>query len=246
MSSSKDVATRDDDKGGYVVLSMDQRELQQTIQDNLGGDALSAFDLDRVKVPTGGGTSWSVPGAFGDESLTELRGVIIHWQNRRAYWPEAFSGNTPPDCSSPDGELGYGNPGDALRAEGKGCADCPHSARGSADDGVGQGCKAMRQLFLLRPSALLPVVVTAPPASLAPVRKYFVRLVNAGVHFTAVETVLKLEKAQSKAGNITYAKIAPEAGQQLPPEEAQRIRAYAEQLKPAFARAAVQREDVEG
>ncbi len=49
------------------------------------------------------------------------------------------AGSRETSCQSPDGALGYGDPGDALRAEGKGCAECPMSKWGARDPKTGKG-----------------------------------------------------------------------------------------------------------
>jgi hypothetical protein len=45
----------------YAIVKTDSSQLQQIIRDNIGGQ-IGAFDLDRCKVPAGGGTNWELPG----------------------------------------------------------------------------------------------------------------------------------------------------------------------------------------
>src|SRR4029450_12815372 len=87
----------------------------------LGGGVIELQDLDRIRMPTGGALTFEVPTPAGPESRPTITGVLVHVQQRRAYWAQAFDetgGGTPPDCTSADGITGVGEPGGA-------CARCP-------------------------------------------------------------------------------------------------------------------------
>ena len=91
---------------GYLVLQKDSN-IVEIVEENLGSEGVSAYDLDRVKIPAGGATAFEVPTLEGEESIKEIEGIIIFWKTARAYWPEKFNGeNNPPQCSSADGEVG--------------------------------------------------------------------------------------------------------------------------------------------
>lgn len=223
------------EESSFAVLKMDQQELRELIEENLGGDSLSVRDLDRVKVPAGGGTTWEVPTFEGEVHSKEIRGIVIHRATRRAYWPKKELSEDPPDCASNDGIEGVGEPGGA-------CAECPFNEFQSGHDGISKACKEMRQLFILTEDSLIPIVVTIPPGSLANVKAYFLRLLRAQKKSTDVVTVLSLEKAKSKGG-IDFARVVLNAGQQLEPEAAVAIREYAQAMQPAFQQAAIIRRD---
>lgn len=226
-------------ENSLAVLQHSQQELAEIIQGNLGGDTLSEWDLDKVKVPSGGGTTWQVPSLDGEEAIQSLDGIIIHWGNRRAYWEDSFSGsNEPPQCNSQDGIHGVGDPGGE-------CASCQYAQFQSADDGVGQACKATRVLFMLKPDSLIPIVVTLPPASLGNAKKYFLRLVGAGVAHTSLVTKLTLTKDKSKGG-ITFSRVELTAGQRLSPDAAHKVAEFAAPLKTALDRIGIEREDIGG
>lgn len=223
-----------------AVLRMDANELQELIRENVGAEGITPRDLDRVKVPSGGGTTWEVPTIEGDKALKSIQGVIVHRATRRAYWPNKYDGSgEQPDCYSDDGVSGQGDPGGA-------CAECPFNEFESAEDGISKACKEMRQLFVLTPDDLIPIVVTVPPGSLANVKAYFLRLMRSGIKATDVITNIALEKATSKGG-IAFARVTLTAGDRLDSEAAARLRQYAAALEPAFQAAArVERDEVDG
>lgn len=209
--------------GDYAIAQMQAGEVAEIIRENVGAGGIGQFDLDRIKVPAGGSTIWSVPTLDGDQPAKELEGVIVHYQDQRAYWAESFGkggGGSPPDCSSTDMQVGVGNPGGD-------CARCPFAQFGSAvrDDGSegrGQACRSIRALYLLLPNSVLPLVVPVPPSSLKPIRGYFLRLASQAVPYHAVTTKLKLTRTRSGDG-IDYAQIQAELGQRLTKEDHARI-----------------------
>lgn len=237
MASEALVVPGDDSK--YLALRMEQSELVDLIRENLGGDGLSPGDLDRIKVPAGGGISFSVPTIDGEEDTKELRGVIVDRATRRAYWPDSYDGsNDPPQCFSNDGQFGQGDPGGA-------CSDCPFNEFGSAENGIGKACKETRQLFLLPVDSIIPLVVTLPPASLANAKSYFMRLLRGQLSPLDVETVITLVKDKNKGG-IVFSKVELAAGDRLSPEAKERMREYSGLLQPAIEAASrIERDEVD-
>lgn len=207
----------------YAIASMDSRAVAEIISDNIGNSSIGQFDLDRIKIPAGGATVWSVPTLEGDEPAKELLGVIVHFQDQRAYWAESFGkggGGNPPDCSSLDMQVGVGHPGGD-------CSRCPFAQFGSAvrDDGSegrGQACRSIRALYLLLPNSVLPMVVPIPPSSLKMVRSYFLRLSSQAVPYHKVITRLKLIRTKSGDG-IDYAQVQAEMAQRLTDADHARI-----------------------
>ena len=209
--------------GDYAISMMNSGEVAEIIKENIGNSTIGQFDLDRIKVPAGGATVWSVPTLEGDEPAKELLGVIVHFQDQRAYWAESFGkggGGSPPDCSSLDMQVGVGNPGGD-------CSRCPFAQFGSAvrDDGSegrGQACRSIRALYVLLPNSVLPLVVPIPPSSLKPVRSYFLRLSSQAVPYHKVITRLKLARTKSGDG-IDYAQVQVEMAQRLTDADHARI-----------------------
>lgn len=196
-------------ESNYPALAGSSTTVMATIEENLGGRALTAADLMRVKVPSGGGAAWDLG---DDEDPTKtLNAVVIHSRNIRACWEAEFTGgNNPPDCSSDDGKTGYGTPGGA-------CRDCVNAQFGSK--GRGQKCKQMQQLFLLLPGFFLPVILNVPPTSLKNYSNYAIKLGSRGLSISGVVTELTLEKDKSGDG-IEYSKIRLKKIANLPPEQA--------------------------
>lgn len=222
----------------YPVLSPSSQQAQM-IRANLAGDEIGIGDLDRIKVPTGGATTWTVNTIEGEKQTKALEGIILHVARRRAYWENSNPTGDQPDCSSVDCITGVGDPGGP-------CVSCPMNQFGTAvkqGGGLGRGkaCKESAVLFFLRPGANLPDAVVVPPGSLKPVRQYRVKLTVP--YFSAI-TRLELEKSSNKDG-IAFAKIKPSFIGQLPPEAANDIRAFSEALAGVFSSANVDRHDVE-
>jgi hypothetical protein len=217
----------------YAALQMNALELKEVLQENLGGEAISAFELDRVKVPSGGGTTWEVPTLEGVEDAKAIEGVVIYFKNQNAYWKEKYDGqNNPPNCVSNDGMVGIGTPGGD-------CAVCPLNAFGS--EGKGKACKNMRTLFVLREGDVLPLVLTLPPTSLKDARKYFLRLASKGIPYYGVITEITLDKDKNENG-ITYSKAKLSLKGRLDPDTVKKLKAFQDSLKPALDAVKVDRE----
>lgn len=223
------------DDSPFALLRIDPDDARELLADALSGQSLSIGDLDRVKVPSGGGTTWEVPTVDGEKSMKVIEGVILHRQRRRAYWPFAMEERPDdhdgtPDCQSNDGEYGEGDPGGACNA-------CPYNEFGSdIKGGPGKACKETLQLFVLAPDDLLPIVVTVPPASLANVKAYFIRLLRAQSGPSDVVTKIGLEKVTS--GKTPFARVVLERSATLAPEAKARIREYTASIRPAMEAAA--------
>ncbi len=231
MSGNKNVAVAIVED--ISIMKMDADSLGEALSDNLGGESLSAFDLDRIKVPAGGATTWEYETIDGIVSERELKGIIIHKATNRTYWPVGMDeggGGTPPDCSSADGVIGVGDPGGS-------CASCPHNQFGSGKNGRGKSCKESTMLFILQGNALLPRVVSVPPSSLRGMKKYMLRLASAGTPFWKALTMLTLNKVQNPDG-IDYAEIVATKKETIPCEKAAVIKAYRENLMPSLDKAA--------
>ena len=211
----------------FVVFKTPVAEIRDAVAANLGDSGMSASDLERIKIPAGGGTAWTIQGLDGEEMLKELAGIIVAWRDTRAYWSvplEQSDGNMPPDCYSLDARTGTGNPGGN-------CHKCPLAQFGSDAGGPGQACKLVRQLFFLREENLLPEIVNLPPSSIKPARQYFMRLASKAVPCYSLITKIGLEKTKNAQG-IVYSRAAFTSGGRLKPEQAARIKEYAAMLQP--------------
>jgi hypothetical protein len=224
---TKEVAKKEAAVSPFVIFQTELTEIREAVTTNVGESGLTAGDFERIKVPAGGGTAWSVQGLDGEETIKELAGIIVAWRDTRAYWSvpmEESDGNMPPDCYSMDARTGTGKPGGD-------CHKCPLAQFGSDPKGDGQACKLIRQLFLVREDNLLPEIVNLPPSSVRPARQYFLRLASKGMPCYSVITKLALEKTKNGQG-IVYAKAALTSGGRLTPEQAQRAKQYAAMIDP--------------
>lgn len=213
----------------YMALTVGS-DFAEVVAANIGNATIQPFDLDRVKIPAGGGTTWEVPTLDGVTEVKEIDGVIIHWRKVRAYWTQGFDesgGGTPPDCSSEDGMTGVGDPGGS-------CAECPLSKFGSDANHRAQACKEMRMLFLIREGDRLPLVVSIPPSSLGSVSKYFLRLVSHGIPYFGAITRLTLEKNKNKDG-IQFSQASLSLMSELNSDQIIRVKSYADGLRPLFS-----------
>jgi hypothetical protein len=219
----------------YAILQMNTADLKEVLQENLGGQQLSAFELDRVKIPSGGGTMWEVPTLEGTEDAKAIEGVVIYFKDQNGYWKEDYDGqNNPPDCMSNDTLVGIGNPGGE-------CARCPLNQYGSDDKGKGKACKNMRTLFILREGDVLPLVLTLPPTSLKEARKYFLRLASKAVPYYGVVTEITLEKDKNEGG-ITYSKAKLTLKSRLDAGTVKKLKEFQESLRPALEAVKVDQE----
>lgn len=232
------------DDSPYALLRMNAGEAVTIIKDALGGDTLSIRDLDRIKVPSGGGTVWEIPSLDGERAEKELNGVIIHKATRRVYWDKAYGeedvdGDGKPACQSNDGDFGVGTPGGS-------CSSCPLNEWETAENGKGKACRETRQLFVLTENDLLPIAITVPPASLGAFRDYILRLLRAQLSASDVVTRLTLKKETAKDNDkIKFSKIEFARAANLGPDAVSRIKAYEQALMPAITATTVTRDETD-
>lgn len=233
------LAIRDFDQ--YAIKSAESGSVGEILRENLDGGAISAFDFDAVKVPSGqGATVWSIPSLDGETSAPSIEGVIVYKRLVRSYWQlgiEDSGGSSPPNCTSQDGIIGVGDPGGS-------CDHCPLAQFGSAENERGQACKTNLLLFMVRAESILPLLVKVPPSSLKPIRKYMMRLASAPAPFYGVITSLGLEKTRNAQG-IVYMQIVPTMRARLNQEDADRMRSYGGELQYALGATAFSAETVD-
>lgn len=225
---------------GLAALS-DGAESLELLHEALAGEALRMGDLERVKWPTGGAVKFERTVLGNAEHVESIEGVILHQSMSRSYWksPEPVEGATP-DCVSPDGKFGYGEPGDTLRAASppQGCDSCPMAQFGShpKEGSNAQACKLSRDIFMLaKGGGLLPLAVSIPPGSLPQGKGYFVDLASFGIRYFTVVTKLSLRKVTNKSGQ-PYAEAVFSMVGRLDDETAETVRGFREMMAPAFER----------
>lgn len=222
----------------FPILAHGVESAGEVIAEALGGDILDEQSLLRVKIPSGGSTTWEI----GDEATKEIEGILIYHKQARAYFAPGADEGAPPVCRSegPDHiAVGAGEPG------GK-CSECPFAQFGSAIDektgepAAGQACNKSELWFLLRregAGSFLPIVLKLSPMSLKPAKAYRTgQLASSGLRPTQVVTRITLAK-QDK-GKESFAVIVPSIAERLSPEEAAHAAEFAAFLRPMLDAAA--------
>lgn len=200
-------------KFNLVTLSGD---LAEAIAEEM--DGLGAIPFDRVKIPSGGGLAFEVPGEDEEspEMTQELVGVILFHHPVNAYWKDKFSGsNEQPDCSSMDGKQGV------IRETGEiaNCSCCPHNKFGSGENGTGKSCKNVHRVYILREDSPVPLILSLPPTSLKYMRDYIAkRILLNGMRCYDAITKIMLKKEKNSAG-IAYSRAAFTFAGKLPDDK---------------------------
>lgn len=220
--AKNEVATKDT-QFGLITL---QGELAEAIAEEM--DGLGTIPFEKVKIPSGGGLAFELPGETEDDiqSATELVGVILHHHPINAYWREKYSGgNEQPDCSSYDGKQGV----ERETGEIHNCATCPHNQFGS--DGAGKACKNIHRCYILQENNPVPLVLALPPTSLKYIRDYIgKRILLKGMRCWDAVTKITLKKEKSTDG-ITYSRAAFAFVQKLTPEQSAEAKTMAENVR---------------
>lgn len=229
--------------GGYLALNHgpdEMAEMLDVIAENLGGESLTARDLPRLGIPSGGGKTWEIPdGDGGVTPTTALRGIIVHFERTHSYWPPSQKTGVPPDCSS----VGPSTMARGIGKPGGPCLTCPLNQFGSkvTDKGTeadGKACTERENWFMLVEDRPLPIVVSLSPASLKAAKSYRVDTLGAvGKRMSSVVTEITLANDTAPSGD-KYSYIVPRVAGNLSPAEAKAAREYALGLRPVFAASA--------
>lgn len=205
----------------FEVMTMNQNELREIFGANQGGDEINQSDLERIKIPSGGGLFWELPSLEGPQSEKEFNAIVVAWKKSRSYWENKYSGGgEKPDCRSTDGIYGIGSPG----------GECDKCYLSKWENDQPPACIDQRVLFLLFEDSTLPMIFVLPPTSIPVMRKYFVKLTSRKIPHWAVITSFKLEKVTNPAGQ-PYSRIIPTLVKVLEREDRQKMLQYSEMIK---------------
>ena len=211
----------------YAIAKAGNDAVSTLLTSNLGGSQLQVSDLPKVKIPTGGSTTWLVPP--DDAPAKDVEGIVVYQHDLRAMFAQNENGgisNDPPLCTSDDAKVGRGVPGGD-------CSRCVNAMYGSAGAGKkGQACKSMHRIYLLAQGSVLPLVLTLSPSSLAAWRKYMIALVNDRHVVSSVVTRIGLEKVMG--GVAPYARIVPSMVRVLDESEQKFVDEYVAGLVPTL------------
>lgn len=199
--------------------------LSEALGEEMAGLSIT---FDRIKVPSGGGLAYEVPGDNPEEPELEKEfdAVILYHHPMLSFYKEKYNGsNEAPNCSSINGVVGIDRDSGEIRQ----CKDCPLNMFGSGENG-GKACKAKRRLFILRKGEALPVIFTVPTSSVGDFSKYIMRLVSKNKKSNQVVTRFSLKKAQNSSG-ITYSKVVVNVARDLTDEEIKSMESMSAQVK---------------
>ncbi len=211
------------------------------------GEKITVNLLESTKTPTGGGKNWELPDG---EAVKTIEGVIILRQPHRAYWATKLGdseGDSPPDCSSPDGKIGTGNngSGDGKRE----CIGCPMAQFDTATDdagkpGKGQACKQLTDIFIVREQGILPFVVRLAPGSHAQAQGYALNVAQRVPERELHHVVTRISLAQKKSGGgFTFSYATFQTIGDVPEEHRPALDTYVETMEPWLKEAAIENED---
>lgn len=222
-------------------------------RENNDGESFGISDLIKVKIPSGGGTIWTVSGPSGHESTEAIEGICVFKAPKGVIWPSLeASGDQKPVVVTNDLVVGKLNiPRDEVPEEmmveldkceldGKpgvyDWAKLPYTQWGTGKNGVGKYAKEQMLLFILRPGELLPLFVQVSPGSVKNLRQFFLR--SKQVYYRQVIS-LKLKEEKSKPpkddpskGGIKYSQIIPTQTGEISADDGVKIvKAYRDPLK---------------
>lgn len=224
------------DTGTYLALQ-EGGAIAEAMEANLGeGASLRESDLTRVTIPTGGSTTWIIPGLRGDEPAKTIEGILVYMTVRGILWPKAEpeEGSLPALVShdlKTARRVSDDLSADFLRSiedartgvDTYDWAKLPQTQWGSGKDGAGKAAKEQRVLYILRQGDPLPLVVVIQPGSLKDWQKFVLAMTKAGIPYWRAVVSLGLEKTSSSGGQ-PFSKVVPQLAGELTPEQGAVIR----------------------
>jgi hypothetical protein len=205
--------------GDYLFLR--EVELDGDLTDCLGG---MEFTPEKIKLPSGGGLTYEVPGEDGEpDSVKEFSGVILTNHAVNMFFDSKYTGGSnPPTCGSMDGKIGKGNPGGE-------CKRCRLNQYGTGDNGS-KACKNRQRVYILREGELLPMVLSLPTGSLKNFSRFIASQLSKGKKPYQYVTRFSLKKA-TNSGGIIYSQSQFKVDRYLTAEELPLIKTLSEQIK---------------
>ena len=122
------------------------------------------------------------------------------------------------------------------------CASCPMNEWGSAEGSRAKACRENKNLVVMLPGSILPVLVSLPVSSIKPSKQYMMRLAQAAVAPWAVETVITLESQNKGGQRWSTAKFVK--GRTLDADEKAAAGDYSKTVKEALASSTYSAADV--
>ena len=201
----------------YPILDKDS-EVGKVIAENVDLGLVTSVDISampQIKIPVGGGTSFTYSDAEGVEHVTkEIKGCLIHVEKGGTLWGSSGTGGSSPVLVTRDLKTGYQVSNDFGELDpdefekvrlGPKTFDWQkllYCQWGSAENGGrGKRCKEHRILTILPEGEVIPVRVYASPMSCKVVDNFISALCFKRPIYRN-EIGISLEKKESKTGNV--------------------------------------------
>lgn len=245
-----------------ALATGDLSTVREIIEGNFGKGQINFNDLDKVKLPGAGGTSWEVITLEGDASVPELRGIIVAWADKKVWWPVAMddpaSTGGPPVCRAEtvwdNGRKGIGigdptisfnakevamldAPGSQFTRQPKkitGGWDCSTCIHNQFGTNAKHGGKACadKRPVMMLDEGSLLPFVVMLPATSIQPLREFFGRM-ARNGLPFFAAIISLKLEKDKsAGNVTYSKVVPTLVERLKAEHVTVARGYSQMLMP--------------
>jgi len=218
-------------------------ELQDQLEDL---DPESGITCRKIKIPSGGGTSFEVQTGDDDDTdpMKTITGVVVFTHRLSGYWPNAYGTSINPQdklpyCSSMDGKTGVcQETGEVIS-----CETCCWNQFGTAVDQTGnqargKACKNMRRLYIMMDGDPNLYLLTVPPTSIRDVNNQLAKIAP----YANKVITLSLEKTQN-AGGTAYSKVVIKKSGILPPAAAEFAKQLRHQIKGQYQTMAITMDD---
>lgn len=198
----------------YPVVA-DSTMVADMIVEAAGPNGFGVNDLDRVKVPSGGGQTWELPTPDGVKPVKHIDCVIVDVRPTRARFNPTDTNAKAPLCASTDGITGHGDPGGE-------CRNCYFNKFETAVNEHGEplrgkACKEGRRITFFVPDEYLPKTLLLPPTSIAridgggaaDITTYNRRLLSGGKPYYRVVTRISLvvEKEPKPHSLVVFSRV---------------------------------------
>lgn len=222
----------------FPVLATDISGLGETIQENLGDEAMNRFDLKHIKLASGGAPGFQTEHGEERATLETFEGLIVHKHKCRSFWlkdGDDDDASSNPDCQSNDGKIGSGDNGSGGVGAHP-CNTCPQAVWGTGKGGVGQKCKDQMAVYVYisGDSMLFPSQLLLPPTSLKPFKDYMMFLVQHNVKLTRALHRFETTPDKSAKGKA-YVKVKMGFVRELDAEELKPVAQLADVMSGAIS-----------
>lgn len=192
-------------------------EVKADMLEDMGIDEeFTRFSLPKLKVPSGGGSFWQIPGGTPAETV---RGIILAKKAVKTFYIDPDAGNVPPDCKSEDGKRGVGiHRTDQEKASAYACVKCQYNKFGTdCKGGKGKACKDRLILAILTQDGIIPMMLNVPPTSLKKMNEFVMGVLNK--HATPMHNiVVDFSLEETTNGKQTFSVVNPKFVSLVPAE----------------------------